>query len=71
MLNFLFLFIYSVLVLKKAHWGYSSSDFIWLPTPPVLACSLLGRDTMRFIRCLIFSNLIKNVIYRTVCYYLF
>ncbi len=41
---------------------YISKYFVWLPSPLLMACRLLVRDTMVFIRNFICPNYLQNII---------
>jgi hypothetical protein len=36
--------------------------FMWLPSPLMMACSILSRDSGRFFRYFLLSNLVQKVI---------
>ncbi len=58
------LLFYAILALIKAYCIYNSSSkyFVWLPSPLLMACRLLVRDTMVFIRNFICPNYLQNII---------
>ncbi len=55
---------YVISALKEVYCLYNSSNkyFEWFPSPSLMACSLLVRDTMEFIRNFICPNHVPNII---------